>query len=364
MKNLKNIFLVFILLILNLGEASALQLSVEPAHVVNGEYYIVKGSNVLIQIQGTPNERVSIVITSEFTIASSSGKYSYVMDGFPIPIDVDFVTIRSSPVTTLKVVVKKWFLGKEFSVTAKNNVATINIDMSKIPISSKGNWDITISGDTGSSQVDVEAKVTADVTLGDDGVFEINYDTSKLPVGNLLVNVEGNIIRAHVVESESDIPSTPAPTPTPTPTQTPVPTPTPTPTPTSTPTSPPTYSPPVSTPTPTPPTPTPTPTPEPTPTPTQTPVPTPVITPPVTKTPATPNPPTPTQTPGSEKQSAENPSESQSGFSENNLTGQKDERYTQIKASPLAIPGFTGFTSTLAVLTSLILLRIIRNFKS
>ena len=339
LKSFKNIFFIFILLvILNLSGASALNISVNPAYLVNGEYYIVRGSNVLIQIQGTPDEQVSLTITSEFTVASSSGKYSYFMDDFPIPIDVDFVTIRSSPVTSLKVVVKKWFLGREFSATAKNGVATINIDMSKIPISSKGNWDITISGDTESSQVQIEAKVTADVTLDDEGMFEINYDTSKLPIGDLLVNVEGNIIRAHIVESESDIPSIPTPTPTPEPTITPTPTPTP-----------------VSTPTPTP-----------TPTSTPTPIPTPNPTPEMrfnhNSLNSSPN----LSDSANSADSVRTPIGYRSGFNESNLTEQKNEQYVQVKGSPLSIPGFTGFGALLTLLTSLVLLKIIGilNFRS
>lgn len=299
MKSFK-FFLVFILFVFNLSVSSAIEISITPANVVNGEYYVVKGSNVLIRIKGTPNEQVGIAITSKFSTSSNSGKYQYFMDDFPIPIDVDFVRIKASPVANLKVKVQKLFIGKEFSANAKNDVAVININMSKIPISSKGTWDITIYGETNASLVEIEAKITASVNLDENGIFEINYDTSKLPVGKLIVDVDGNILKANIVESESDIPPTPTPTETPTPSPTPIPTPepssdvspidipsptheeTPTPQPTATPVVTPTATP-TATSTPVPeitPTraPTPTPTPKPTRTPTMTSV--------VTKTPA------------------------------------------------------------------------------
>ncbi|WP_179943721.1 hypothetical protein [Archaeoglobus sulfaticallidus] len=296
--------------------ANAIEITVTPSKVVGGNYYIVKGDAEKITVTGSPNQVVQVSLTCKFTVSASSGKYDYKIDSFPIPLDVDSVSVKAYRVNNLRLKTV-FFIFPVYVPTSGPKVAdsagyaTVSINQ-RI---SKGSYDIEIFGDTNYTQVTIEATVKSTIALDSSGKYELVYDTSKIPIGELHIVADDKSFKAFVVGSSSEIPeptptSTPTPTPvpttpTPTPTSNPEPTPTPTKppatsiptTPTPTPTSTPEPTP-TSTPTPTPVPTTPTPTPEPTPTPTSTPEPTPTSTPTPTPVPTTPTPtPEPTPTP-------------------------------------------------------------------
>ena len=264
MNVLKFFITSFVFLVFLVGVGSALEVNVTPSKTVNGEIYVVKGDPVNIAVTGDPNSVIELSITSKFDVSAASGNYEYYLDRFPIPVDVDLVVVRAYPAKSLEISIPIFlFISKTFHGTVSGDTATVRVDLSSIGVSTKGTWDIQITGQTDSSTVTLEATVKAKVSLDSGGVFKISgYDTSKLPLGDLIIVVNGQKLVAHVVASVSDIP-VPSPTPTPTPKPAPTPISTPTPEHSSTPVSPP---PPSVTPTPTP-TATPTPTPEKTPTP-------------------------------------------------------------------------------------------------
>ena len=219
------------------------------------------------------------------------------MINFPIPVEIERAIIESYPVDDLSVTVKFFIFRKEFRATAEDGKARVILDVSKYPIR-KGNFNIYIKGKGKSDIVTIEASIETKIKLDSRGRFEIEYDTSKLPLCDFYVRAGSTVFVAKIVDELPSAPK-PKPTPTQTPTPTPKPTPTTTPTETSTLVTTPTLTPtptsqsklkldkttpnptptpkprptPVSTPKPTPPTP------EPIPTPTQTPKPTPIVTP-------------------------------------------------------------------------------------
>ncbi len=224
-------------LVPTLEVAQALEISVSPAKVVNGEYYIVKGDTIQINLSGNANENVDASITCKFSVDVRGGIYEYELKDFPIPVDVNSVVIKSYYVRNLKIEVPVFIFSYSKEKNAnENGVATILINRSI----GKGQYTIKISGNSNDTTVTIEATVNSAIALDQDGKYSLAYDTSKLPVGDLIVNAGGETIRAHVVESENEIPQASSPaTPTPTPTTT---TPTPTPTPTPEPTPPPAQS--------------------------------------------------------------------------------------------------------------------------
>lgn len=193
-----------------LKKAQALDISVSPAKFVNGEYYIVKGTVIQINLSGKSNEDVDTSITCKFRVPGHEGRYEYELKDFPIPIDVNSVVIRSYYVESLKIevpVVPFFSYSKETNANA-SGIATITINRHI----GKGQYTIKISGNTSNSAVTIEATANSVITLDQDGRYSITYDTSKLPVGNLIVNAGGIVFRANVVESESEIPTTPTTT--------------------------------------------------------------------------------------------------------------------------------------------------------
>jgi len=254
-------------------------------------------------LNGKAEEVVDVKITSSFKV-ECDGTYSYELIDFPIPIEIEKAIIESYPVYNLSVIIERsvmfFTFSKKFNATAEDNKARITIDVSKYPDPiRKGNFNIYIKGKGKSDTVTIEASIETKIKLDSRGRFEIEYDTSKLPLGDFYVRAGSTVFIAKIVE---ELPSPPIPTPIPTPT------------PESTPTSPLTEtSTPVTTPTQTPPpisqnrlelnktTPKHTPTPKPTPTPTPAlePTPTPIVTPKSTPTPTLEltSTPTPTNTP-------------------------------------------------------------------
>jgi hypothetical protein len=187
----------------------ALEITVPQAKYVNGCYYIVKGQTADITLKGNPNENVNIEITYKFDLCASNGKYSFSQSGFPIPLNAKFY-VKAYPVEDLTVEAKIFFfLGKTLHATAKNGVAVVSANVPK------GSYDIKLYGKTNYSVVHIECTAKTTVKLDGNGKYVVSYDTSKLPVGYMVVNANGVTIKAYIVSSEDEIP-----TPTTTPTQT------------------------------------------------------------------------------------------------------------------------------------------------
>jgi len=236
-------------------------------------------------LNGKAEEVIDVKITSSFKV-KCDGTYSYELIDFPIPIEIEKAIIESYPVYNLSVIIERTVMiftfSKKFNATVEDNKARITVDVSKYPNPiRKGNFNIYIKGKGKSDTVTINASIETKIKLDSRGRFEIEYDTSKLPLGDFYVRAGSTVFIAKIVK---ELPSPPIPTPTPTPT--PEPTPTSPPTETSTP---------VTTPTPTL---TPTSqnklelnkttskhTPTPKPTPTLVPTPTPIVTPKSTPTP-------------------------------------------------------------------------------
>ncbi len=191
------------MLALNVNPIQALKVSVSPAKIVNGEYYILRGSTEKIKVCDEPNASIDIAITCKFKVNSQNGKYSYELEDFPIPIDVNSVIIKSYRVKNLKIKVPIFLFFKySKEVNASNGVAKITINRNI----SAGKYTIEISGETNDSEVTIEATAKSEIKLNENGEYAINYDTSKLPIGDLIINAGGESIKAHVV---SELPSTP-----------------------------------------------------------------------------------------------------------------------------------------------------------
>ena len=137
-------------------------------------------------------------ITCKFNITSQNGKYYYKLENFPIPVDINSVTIEAYRVNNLKMFVP---LFGPFGITKEakaneNGVAVITINRNI----NKGSYTIELSGNTNHSNVNIEATVKSALTLDQNGEYKIDYDTSKLPVGDLIINAGGEKIKAHIVE--------------------------------------------------------------------------------------------------------------------------------------------------------------------
>ncbi len=215
------IFILFLFFILISG-ANALNVKIQPVKIVDNTYYIVRGDNIRIAVFGDPNQDVDISITCKFDVKASDGTYNYKLKDFPIPIDVKSVTIKSYYVRTLKIYVPIiLFIGYSKEVSANEmGIATVPINRTI----HKGCYTIEISGETNETSVRIETTIKSTITLDDNGTFFMIYDTSKLPLGDFIVNVDGKTINAKIVSDESVIPTVTTVTPTPpcTPTATPV----------------------------------------------------------------------------------------------------------------------------------------------
>ncbi len=232
------IFLIFLTIFLLIKSCSAISVNVNPAEEINGEYYVVKGTVLNIELRGSPKESVDVRLNYKFYLDVEGGTYRYRFESFHLPLDAKELTIKSYKVIDMSVKSTiLWVIPVTLHAYATNGVARISVG--KI---GAGNYNVEIYGQSECESVCVEVEMRSNLILDEKGLFTIKYDTSGLPSGDLTVIVNGDRIRAHIVSSYGEIPrQTPTPTPTPTtPTPTPTPvTPTPTPTtPTLTPTTP------------------------------------------------------------------------------------------------------------------------------
>ncbi|MEM2030649.1 MAG: PGF-CTERM sorting domain-containing protein [Archaeoglobaceae archaeon] len=224
MKFLAAIFTVFIFSLIL--KASAVEVSTNAA-LLDNVYYVIKGEKIDITLLGNPSEEVEVTIIYSFKIQSSSGHYYYSQDKFPVPLKAYF-EVKTWPVENLTVEAKLWIFSKKLEANATNDVAKV---AASLPFS--GNFDVKIYGKAKAEIVNAEVKANAKLKLDETGRYTISYDTSKLPLGEMIVKLDSKQLNVKVV---SFLPTTPTPTPTPThtppttPPQNPTPEPTPEPT--------------------------------------------------------------------------------------------------------------------------------------
>jgi hypothetical protein len=146
---------------------------------VNGEYYIVKGSTVNIELKGNPDETVGVTIKYKFKLTSEDGTYEFEEGGFPIPLKSDFI-VKAYKVKDLNVKATLFIFSRTLSAQAdKSGVATVR--QSGVPA---GCYGIKIWGTTDYEEVTIETTANSKVTLDGNGEMTIVYDTSKLPLGD------------------------------------------------------------------------------------------------------------------------------------------------------------------------------------
>jgi len=225
------LFFIFLLLI----PSSAVEITTN-ARLIDGVYYVMQGEKVEVLISGEPSQELSISIKYLFSMPSQDGTYLYSQKKFPIPVSAKF-EVKAYPVYNITVEAKLWIFTKKLEANARDDVAKVSADVPS------GNYDVKIYGNAKGEIVNLEANAFAKIKLGSDGNYRIEYDTSKLPLGEMSVRADSKELKVKVVSSlpaptvQTPVPTPiPTPTPTPTPMPTPEPTPTPTPAPTSTPT--------------------------------------------------------------------------------------------------------------------------------
>jgi len=199
----QNLILFSLIFFINaFSTCKALEITVPQAKYVNGCYYIVKGQTADITLKGNPNENVNIEITYKFDLRASNGEYSFSQSGFPIPLNAKFY-VKAYPVEDLTVEAKIFlFLGKTLHATAdENGVAKVSANVPK------GSYDIKLYGKTNYSVVHIECTAKTTVKLDGNGKYVVSYDTSKLPIGYMIVNANDVTIKAYVVSSEDEIPT-------------------------------------------------------------------------------------------------------------------------------------------------------------
>lgn len=186
-----------------LTPAYALDLTVSPAEIVNGVYYVVKGDTIYVKLKGGQNQVLTITANYKFRISATGGKYYYKLENFPLPESIDRLKIKAYPVKVLNVSsAVLWFIPVKLTAWATNDVAVISLK--NIP---KGEYTIEIYGKTSRNTVYVDITSTFRISLDENGLYTITYDTSKLPPGDLTVSVAGETVRARVVSSASEIPT-------------------------------------------------------------------------------------------------------------------------------------------------------------
>ncbi|MEM3505858.1 MAG: PGF-CTERM sorting domain-containing protein [Archaeoglobaceae archaeon] len=219
-------FRILFVLIFFIAQASGVEISTN-AILLEDVYYVIKGEKIDITLLGNPSEEVEVTIIYSFKIQSSGGQYYYSQEKFPVPLKAYF-EVKTWPVENLTVEAKLWIFSKKLEANATNDVAKV---AASLPFS--GNFDVKIYGKAKAEIVNVEAKANAKLKLDENGRYTISYDTSKLPLGEMIVRLDSKQLNVKVVSS---LPTTPTPTPNPPQNPTPEPTPEPTTTPTPTPT--------------------------------------------------------------------------------------------------------------------------------
>ena len=181
------------------------------------------GSVITYNGHGTPNSNVNVEASSSVSVSVSGNSYSDSLNGINIPSSENSLSISISPVQTINITARPtWMSGigvtRPGSVSGNTGSYTIN----NVPA---GSYDITVSGTpvSGASTVTMTVTTSQPVSIGSDGNYTVNIDTSGLPASVYTISQGGQeVARVYLGVA---VPATPTPQP---PASTPQPTVTPT----------------------------------------------------------------------------------------------------------------------------------------
>lgn len=193
MKKLITIFKIIFIFLFLINLVEALEVSTN-AVLIGDTYYISRGEVAEITLLSSPLQELQVSIDYYFSIPSSNNQYFYSQDKFPIPLKAYF-EIKTWPVENLTVEARLWIFSRKLQESAVDGVAKIGVD---VPFA--GNFDVKIYGASRGEVVNVEAKARAKIKLDENGKYTVKYDTSKLPFGEMLVEVDSKQLRVKVVD--------------------------------------------------------------------------------------------------------------------------------------------------------------------
>lgn len=165
----------------------------------------VRGDALTVDVKAAPGEEVSVQIRFRKELQVSGGKYLLELRGVEVPQRPNSFTVKATNVNNLVLAVR---IGIWISVSkeAVNGVATISQSGFL-----QGRYDIQMKGDAapGAGKVSIEVTARTTVTVGDDGMYTISYDTSPIPAGTFNVDV-GGVSRTVTLSEAGTVPPTPS----------------------------------------------------------------------------------------------------------------------------------------------------------
>ncbi len=183
----KIITLFTLLLLLAVSASGSVSsLTISPDNPVVGDEITIKG----IANQGEVLHP-SITFNETAAVSKGSNEYNYLINGIEVPTKKNTFVIAAKHVKNLKVKVEKWGLSWTFGTEATAGNATIS--KANVP---GWTYNIKIFGTADSGVSSVPLTITglttsSDIKADNDGNFEYEFSTSKLPPDTYLLSIGG-----------------------------------------------------------------------------------------------------------------------------------------------------------------------------